>query len=110
MKRRSRAQCSFRGRHDAALMLLAHHSIADGMSLAFAMRDKLQAIAGSPLSEPTLPSSQDEILENLPVRNGMSGSDGRPVPVGPASNIRERDNARPNVQGLCFFGSFHHEA
>ena len=33
------------GRNDAAFILLAHHSIADGMSLAFAIRDTLQAMA-----------------------------------------------------------------
>jgi Condensation domain len=90
------------GERRAALILVAHHSVADGMSLAFAIRDTLQAIAGSPLSELTLPSSQDQILESLQVWNGMSVNDGESVPAGPVSRIRQRDRVKPDVQGLCF--------
>jgi hypothetical protein len=90
------------GERQAALILLAHHSIADGMSLAFAIRDTLQAIAGGTLKELSLPSSQDEILENLEVRDGISENDEKPAPAGHVSTIRQRDKSKPNVQGLCF--------
>src|SRR5262249_46314552 len=43
------------GRHDAAFILLAHHSVADGMSLAFAIRDTLHAMAGGALEKLSLP-------------------------------------------------------
>jgi hypothetical protein len=44
------------------LILSAHHSICDGMSLAFAMRDVLQALSGSKLNKLSLHSSQEHML------------------------------------------------
>src|SRR5215813_11802675 len=50
-------------RDDAAFILIAHHSIADGLSLAYAMRDTLDAIAGRSLEPlPWLPA-QDDIMD-----------------------------------------------
>src|SRR5262249_14208191 len=37
------------GAADAAFILVAHHAIADGLSLAYAIRDTLEALAGSSL-------------------------------------------------------------
>jgi hypothetical protein len=48
------------GARDAAFMLVAHHSIADGLSLAYAIRDTLDALAGRFLRPlPWLPSQDD---------------------------------------------------
>ena len=48
------------GVRDAAFMLVAHHSIADGVSLAYAIRDTLDALAGRFLRPlPWLPSQDD---------------------------------------------------
>ena len=48
------------GARDAAFMLVAHHSIADGLSLAYAIRDTLDALAGRSLPPlPWLPSQDD---------------------------------------------------
>ena len=44
------------------LILSAHHSICDGMSLAFAMRDVLQALSGSKLENLSLHFSQEAAL------------------------------------------------
>jgi hypothetical protein len=44
------------------LILSAHHSICDGMSLAFAMRDGLQALSGSKLENLSIHSSEEEAL------------------------------------------------
>jgi Condensation domain len=90
------------GRHDAAFILLAHHSIADGMSLAFAIRDTLQAMAGGALEKLSLPASQDAILRSTEIGNGMPREDEQAAPAGPASTMRQRDDARPHVQGLSF--------
>src|SRR5262249_56750761 len=50
------------GAGGAAFMLVAHHSIADGLSLAYAIRDTLDALAGRFLPPlPWLPS-QDDML------------------------------------------------
>ena len=68
------------GARDAAFMLVAHHSIADGLSLAYAVRDTLAALAGRSLRPlPWLPS-QDEM---------MNVSDSPP-----ALTSRVRDRAR----------------
>ena len=90
------------GEWQVALILVAHPSIADGMSLAFAIRDTLQAIAGATLEELSVPSSQDEILENMQVQNKNLGNDAKPAPAGDVSTIRQRNEARPKVQGFCF--------
>jgi hypothetical protein len=48
------------GARDTAFMLVAHHSIADGLSLAYAIRDTLDALAGRFLRPlPWLPSQDD---------------------------------------------------
>jgi hypothetical protein len=59
------------GRPDAAFILIAHHSIADGMSLAFAIRDTLHALAGA--------LSGDWLCRPLSGRNpeGRAGSERR---------------------------------
>ena len=44
------------------LILSAHHSICDGMSLAFAIRDVLQALSGQSLKKLDLHPSQEETL------------------------------------------------
>jgi hypothetical protein len=48
------------GKLDTALVLVAHHAIADGLSLAYAIRDTLSALSGEPL-EPlaALPAQED---------------------------------------------------
>ena len=48
------------------LVLVAHHSICDGMSLAFAIRDVLSALSGLKLTKLGLPPSQEEALEMSP--------------------------------------------
>lgn len=48
---------------DAALILVAHHAIADGMSLAYAIRDILGVLAGDILAPlPATPSADDLLL------------------------------------------------
>jgi Condensation domain len=83
---------------EAAFILIAHHSIADGLSLAYAMRDTLDAIAGRCLEPlPSLPA-QDDIMD-------VSGSpaDGREPSQAQALKpavYRPNDDARPTVKGL----------
>ena len=51
------------------LVLSAHHSICDGMSLAFAIRDILKAVSGSKLEKLSLYPSQEDAL-GLPTHPG----------------------------------------
>jgi hypothetical protein len=95
------------GRRDAAFILVAHHAVADGMSLAFVIRDTLHAIAGSTLRRLPLRSSQDEILKGVLARSGETGcGEEQTAPAGPAMIRRQWDDARPKVQGLSLAPAF----
>ena len=86
------------GDRDAAFMLVAHHSIADGLSLAYAIRDTLDALAGRSLPPlPWLPS-QDHMMNvsNIPVGSQEQDQAGAAMPA----VYRPHDNARPTVKGL----------
>ena len=61
------------GARDAAFMLVAHHSIADGLSLAYAIRDTLDALAGRFLRPlPWLPSQDDMMNVSDSLVDGIS--------------------------------------
>jgi condensation domain-containing protein len=94
------------GRRDAALILVAHHSVADGMSLAFAIRDTLRAIDGGALKRLPVPPPQDEILRGMLVQGGGPNEVEEAAPAGPASTLRQRNDARPKVQGLSLAETF----
>jgi len=91
------------GIRNAAFMLVAHHSIADGLSLAYAIRDTLDVLSGRALKPlPWLPSQDD--MMNVPRMNVPGGAaDGREQSEAQALNpavYRPNDNARPTVKGL----------
>ncbi|MGA7323707.1 MAG: condensation domain-containing protein [Rhodomicrobium sp.] len=87
---------------DAALILVAHHAIADGMSLAYAIRDILSVLSGDTLAAlPSTPSADDLLL-------AASSSTARAItnekPQSQASGVPERwrtlDGAKPSVHSL----------
>jgi Condensation domain len=84
-----------RGARDAAFMLVAHHSIADGLSLAYAIRDTLDALAGRSLPPlPWLPSQDDMMNVSDSLVDGQEQDQaGAPMPA----VYRPHDNARPTV-------------
>ena len=86
------------GARDAAFMLVAHHSIADGLSLAYAIRDTLDALAGRFLRPlPWLPSQDDmmNVSDSL-----MDGQEQDQTGAAMPAVYRLHDNARPTVKGL----------
>src|SRR5262245_37972962 len=86
------------GAQDAAFMLVAHHSIADGLSLAYAIRDTLDALAGRFLRPlPWLPSQDDmmNVWDSL-----MDGQERDQAGAAMPAVYRPHDNARPTVKGL----------
>jgi hypothetical protein len=91
------------GARDAAFMLVAHHSIADGLSLAYAIRDTLDALAGRSLRPlPWLPS-QDDMMQDDMMNVSDSLADGQEQDQAEAPTpavYRRHDNARPTVKGL----------
>jgi len=86
------------GARDAAFMLIAHHSIADGLSLAYAIRDTLDALAGRFLPPlPWLPSQDDMMNVSDSLVDGQEQDQaGAAMPA----VYRPHDNARPTVKGL----------
>lgn len=86
----------------AAFTLVAHHSIADGMSLAYAVRDTLRAVSGDVLEQLPMAPSQDEML----LANGATMSpdveqeQGLPPPRPQPAIYRQRDTARPHIRSL----------
>jgi hypothetical protein len=87
-----------RGARDAAFMLVAHHSIADGLSLAYAIRDTLDALAGRFLRALAWLPSQDEMMQvsERPVNGHEPDQAASPMPA----VYRSPDNARPRIKGL----------
>jgi hypothetical protein len=52
--------------HSAVLIMVAHHSIADGMALVFLIRDLLQVLSGGQIEALSFSSSPEELLSKLP--------------------------------------------
>jgi hypothetical protein len=87
---------------NAAFTLVAHHAIADGMSLAYAVRDTLRALSGAVLEPLPSAPSLEEMLRVDGAASGPTVADGQ-QPQGQPGNpgiYRPRDNARPRVRGL----------
>ena len=86
------------GARDAAFTLVAHHSIADGLSLAYAIRDTLVVLAGRSLRPlPWLPS-QDDMMNVSGSR--VDGQEQDQAGAAMPAIYRPHDNARPSVKGL----------
>jgi len=86
----------------AAITLIAHHSIADGMSLAYALRDTVSALAGNPLEILPPRPAMEEIFQELhldPDTAQAESSD--PGSAQPAPGTwRKRDGSRPKIRAL----------
>jgi NRPS condensation-like uncharacterized protein len=83
--------------HRVVYILSVHHSVADGVSLAFVIRDTLEALIGKPIGMlPAIPTSE-EIL-------GITGTTVNPVPnskpPGRPAIYRKKDGSIPRVKGL----------
>jgi Phthiocerol/phthiodiolone dimycocerosyl transferase C-terminus len=73
--------------HRDTLILTAHHSIADGLSLTFAIRDTLLALSGNP---------RDPLLVT-PFIESMLDSDSSPIELAPTSEGNGIEETRPSV-------------
>jgi hypothetical protein len=85
---------------NAAFTLVAHHAIADGMSLAYAVRGALSDAVLEPLP---LTPSLEEMLWADGAASGPIIADGQQPEALPGNPgiYRPRDKARPRVRGLC---------
>lgn len=86
--------------NQAVVILVAHHSFADGRSIAFVIRDLMRALAGDDIDTlPPLPS-QEEILGVT--RAGAIQSLQQPdaaTAARPAAYTR-KENSRPRIKGV----------
>jgi NRPS condensation-like uncharacterized protein len=55
------------------VLITAHHSVADGMSSVFLIRDMLLALTGQPLERYSLPASIDQLLSVPPRQTSAPG-------------------------------------
>jgi hypothetical protein len=89
------------GIRTTGFILVAHHSIADGLSLAYAIRDTLSAVSGGPFATLQSLRSQEEILAATGRTRVASAADQQDnPPAGNPATYRPLNESRPNVQGL----------
>lgn len=85
------------GDGEAALSLIAHHSVADGMSLVFAIRDTLAAIAGGNVEVLPPTPSADQLIPAVTEPPGPAPEGEPPSPA----KFRVRDGVPASVQPLA---------
>ena len=87
---------------NAAFTLVAHHAIADGMSLAYAVRDTLRALSGAVLEPlPSTPSLEEMLWVDGAASGPIIADEQQPEALpGNPGIYRPRDKARPQVRGL----------
>ncbi len=85
------------GPEGAALILVAHHSIADGLSIVYVIRDILRAMSGETLFPLPFPPSQESILGICPAQGAKEESRGDPVTH---ANSLPRIHPEPFVRSL----------
>ena len=82
----------------AVLIVIAHHSIADGMALVFLIRDLLQVLSGGQIEALSFSSTAEELLSKLPKGEKIvpAASQAGVPPAEPAV-YREADGLAPRA-------------
>jgi hypothetical protein len=86
----------------AVCILATHHAIGDGMSIAFVVRDLLQALAGETLRPLPVPPTVDDLIGQAVValeRNSVDCGTGLVAP-GPPARYRARTGDSPQVRTM----------
>jgi NRPS condensation-like uncharacterized protein len=88
--------------HRSIYLLAAHHSVADGLSLAFAMRDTLEALAGKPMNPLPVIGTSEELLgiTRDTVNREATTNNANSIPTGKPATYLQRDGSLPQVEGL----------
>jgi hypothetical protein len=85
---------------ESAFILTTHHSIADGLSSAYAIRDLLRALTGETL-EPLPPNPAQETLVHMSQQATDDVNDSRETQMpdqGPLMTFRSIDNLLPSIE------------
>src|SRR3979490_485765 len=87
--------------HRATFLLTLHHSIADGLSVAFIVRDILEALSGKPLEALPVPQPQEDLCPPPTIQSTELGSQ-EPEPPAPSATGTplKRDRSHLRVRGL----------
>ena len=87
-----------KGDDRCVLVLVAHHSVADGLSLVYIIRDMLRAFGTVPLDVlPMLPCPDDLLaLAGAQIPEGSEMPAG--APSGPGGTFRHKDRAHPTIE------------
>jgi NRPS condensation-like uncharacterized protein len=83
----------------AVLIMIAHHSIADGMALVFLIRDLLQVLSGEQIEAFSFSSSGEELLNKLPKREEIVQAEASQAgaPAAEPALYREGDGLAPKA-------------
>lgn len=84
------------------LIIAAHHSISDGMSMTVVLRDLVRALSGETIDRyPVLPSQEESFGITGPSPAPAAGSKPAAAPPnGPPVVFRQKDAEPPSVEGL----------
>jgi hypothetical protein len=77
--------------HRATFILTAHHSIADGRSLTFAVRNSLLVLFGTP---------RDALMVTPSIESMLDSADSRPIEVASTGETDEIEEMKPSVHRL----------
>jgi hypothetical protein len=83
--------------HRATILLTVHHSIADGLSVAFIVRDILEALSGKSLKALHVPQPQEDLC---PPPTIQSTEPKAPAPPSAPGTLLKRDRSLLRVRGL----------
>jgi NRPS condensation-like uncharacterized protein len=83
----------------AVLIMIAHHSIADGMALVFLIRDLLLVLSGEQIEAFSFSSSGEELLNKLPKREEIVQAEASQAgaPAAEPALYREGDGLAPRA-------------
>ncbi|MDQ0561307.1 hypothetical protein QO004_003100 [Rhizobium mesoamericanum] len=88
----------FHSRSYTTLVFTAHHAVADGMSVAFILRDMLTVVGGGYLTDTSLPLAQETIASSW----NLKPSSAEPPTVASPATMLDRTRGRPIVSSLQF--------
>jgi hypothetical protein len=92
-----------RGNRRCEIILTTHHTIADGMSLVFVMRDLIHAVSGQKLAPLPVPPSQEALFAPLAARLRSPAPGAKPTLPPSSRPVRYyqlRPERAPRVRGL----------
>lgn len=91
-----------RGQTQSTIIFSAHHSIGDGLSFTYIIRDLLKALSGRTLQALSIVPAQEELCEMLAegVAEPEAHDQPPPAPFGRPASLLDRNRTEPSIQSL----------